>query len=43
MDEGYEEAKARVEQIAEESAANLLEEAGMNEGGNQRENQRFGN
>ena len=42
MDEGYEEAKARVEQIAEESAADLLEEAGMNEGGNQNENQRFG-
>lgn len=42
MDEPYEEAKQRVEQIAEESAADLLEEAGMNNGGNQNDNQRFG-
>lgn len=42
MNEPYEESKARVEQIAEESAADLLEESGMNEGGNQNENQRFG-
>lgn len=31
MNEPYEEAKQRVEQIAEESAADLLEEAGMND------------
>ena len=37
-----EEAKKRVREIAEENAADLLEEAGMNEGGNQNENQRFG-
>ena len=42
MNEPYEEAKQRVEQIAEENAADLLEEAGMNEGGRQNDNQRFG-
>lgn len=33
MDEPYEEAKERVDQIAEESAADLLEEVGMKNGG----------
>lgn len=42
MNEPYEEAKARVDQIAEESAADLMEEAGMNNGGIQPESQRFG-